>query len=140
MGKDELARFSDPWDEIGLDSWRRPGESDLLARLKGTAPMDAPLEPRGLQVLARLWGDRVLALRWLESGYAIERLMVLDWMTGFRVLGFFTEEEIRGFAVLYGPPERSILGQFWYGLLGGESLADIERIFRRRARADARTP
>jgi hypothetical protein len=61
--------------------------------------------------------------------------MVLDWSTNFGVLGWFKEEEIREHSLLYGPPEDSILGHFWYGLLGGEKLADIERLFLRRERS-----
>jgi len=129
---DELSRFTDPWESYGLRVWRQPARSRLIARLKKITPRDTIPWRRGFLVLRELLGEEIDRVEPLELGYAYQRLLVLDWLTGFQALGFFTEAEVRDYALLSGPPQDSILGHFWYGLLGGEAPRDIEKIYRRR--------
>ena len=131
---DELNRFSDPYDDFGLRAWHAPRKNRLLKRwaklkLKPTIPTR-----RGFYLLQDYFGKPLDWLGALELEYAFQRLLILDWSTKFRFLGFFTEVEIRGHAQLNGPPEASVLGHYWYGLLGREDLRDVERISRRRYR------
>jgi hypothetical protein len=135
---DELSRFTDPWDAIGLRVWRKPERSRLIARLKRIPPRQTIPWRRGYLILRELFGEDYDDRESLELSYAYQRLLVLDWMTGFRVLGFFNEAEVRDYAALAGPPQDSILGHFWYGLLGGESPQEIETIYRRRVAVEKR--
>jgi hypothetical protein len=128
---DELCRFTDPWDAYGLRCWRQPGKSRLIGRLRKMRPRDTIPWRRGYLILRGLLGEGLDRVDPLETGYAYHRLLVLDWSTGFRELGYFTETEIRDYALLYGPPQDSVLGHYWYGLLGGETPREIERIYRR---------
>jgi hypothetical protein len=128
----ELCRFTDPWDWIGLRGWRRPEKSRVYRRLGALQPRPTILGPRAFLLLRDLFGGPIDELPPLETEYAVQRLMVLDWSTGFKVLKFFTEEEVRDHSRLYGPPVDSVLGHFWYGLLGGETSSEIERILLRR--------
>ena len=132
---DELSRWTDPWNAYGLRVWRQPARSRLIARLKKIPPRMTIPWRRGFFILWQLLGERIEFLEPLELNYAYQRLLLLDWITGFQALGFFTEAEIREYALLSGPPQDSILGHFWYGLLGGESPREIERILRRQALA-----
>jgi hypothetical protein len=136
---DEIERWTDPWDGYGLRAWRHPRKSRLLARLKAIRPVGATPDRLGFHILRNHLGQAVEELGPFEYGYAYERLIVLDWSTRFRVLKFFDPEHIRTYARSYGPPGGSILGHYWYGLLGGEELSEIERRhcleLRRRERA-----
>lgn len=132
---DELSRFKDPWDPVGLCAWRQPARSRLIARLRKITPRDTIPWRRGFLILRELFGEKVDQVDALDLGYAYQRLLILDWATDFRLLGFFTEAEIREYALLSGPPQDSILGHFWCGLLGGELPRDIERIYRRQQAA-----
>jgi len=132
---DELGRWTDPWDAYGLRVWRQPARSRLISRLKKIPPRITIPWRRGFLILWQLLGERVEFVDPLELGYAYQRLLVIDWLTEFKELGFFTEAEIREYALLSGPPQDSVLGHFWYGLLGGESPRDIERIYRRQTLA-----
>jgi hypothetical protein len=135
---DELGRFSDPWDWYGLRSYRRPRSSRLIARLKKIRPRDTIPFRRGFLILRELLGEALDHVEPLELSYAYQRLLVIDWSTGFGSLGFFSEPEVRSYALLYGPPQDSALGHFWYGLLGGEDPRQIELIYRRRLSAQRR--
>lgn len=128
---EELNRFTDPWDSYGLRVWRQPARSRLIARLKKIQPRTTIPWRRGFLILRELLGEDFERVDALEAAYAYQRLLVLDWLTGFKALGFFTEAEVRDYALLCAPPQDSILGHFWYGLLGGEAPRDIERIYRR---------
>ena len=128
---DELSRFADPWNGYGLRAWRQPGRSRLIARLKKIAPRGPIPWRRGFLILRELLGEKLDQVDSLDVGYAYQRLLILDWLTDFKDLGFFTEAEIREYALLSGPPQDSILGHFWSGLLGGEPPREIERIYRR---------
>jgi len=128
----ELDRFTDPYDWIGLRGWRHPERSRIFRRLKALKPRPTILGRRAFLLLRDLFGGPIDELPGLELEYAVQRLMVLDWSTGFEVLGFFTEEEVRDHSRLYGPPVESVLGHFWYGLLGHEEPRDIERVYLRR--------
>lgn len=132
---DELSRFTDPWDAYGLRAWRTPHKSRLIARLKKIAPRNTIPWRRGFLILRELLGEKIDDVPALELGFAYQRLLALEWSTGFRVLGFFTEAEIRDYALLSGPPQDSILGHFWGGLLAGEPPREIERIYRRQVAA-----
>lgn len=132
---DEVNRFADPWDSYGLRAWRQPARSRLIGRLKKIKPRDTVPWRRGFLILRELLGEKYEWADPLELGYAYQRLLVLDWLTGFKVLGFFSEEEVRDYGLLCAPPQDSILGHFWYGLIGGEAPADIERIYRRQTAA-----
>src|SRR5262245_21290905 len=132
---DELSRFADPWDSMGLRVWRQPARSRLIARLKKIAPRNTIPWRRGFLILRELLGEKIDQVDALDLGYAYQRLLVIDWLTDFKSLGFFTEAEIREYALLCGPPQDSILGHLWGGLLGGESPRQIERIYRRQRQA-----
>ena len=125
---EEIERFSDPWDGVGLRAWRHPKKSRLLRRLRRQHPRATLAERRGYYVLRDFFGEVVDRIGSLALEYAYQRLLVLDWSTRFRQLGFFTEEEIRSHARVYGPPQESLLGHFWYGLIRDESLGEIERL------------
>lgn len=129
---DEITRFADPYDTVGLRAWKTPGRSRLLRRLKALTPRPTVPGRRGYYLLRDLLGDGVEELPSLEMEYCYQRLLLLDWTTEFRELGFFTEEEIRAHAVLYGPPTDSAIGHYWYGLLGREDRREIDRILRRK--------
>lgn len=132
---DEIDRFSDPWNSYGLRAWRLGDRSRLIARLKKiTARKTIPWR-RGYLILRELLGEDLDRLDSLELSYAYQRLLVLDWLTNFKSLGFFTEAEVRDYGLLCAPPQDSILGHFWHGLMGGEAPADIERIYRRQTAA-----
>jgi hypothetical protein len=135
---DELLCFVDPWNSIGLRIWRRPERNRLVQRLKKIRPRKTIPWRRGYLVLRELFGEKLDEQDTLAIGYAYQRLLAMDWVTGFRCLGFFTEEEVRDYALLAGPPQDSILGHFWYGLLGGETPREIERIYRRLVAAERR--
>jgi hypothetical protein len=135
---DELSRFSDPWDSIGLQTWRRPERSRLLARLKRIRPSPTIPWRRGFLILRELFGEKVERRDPLDVDYCFQRLLVLDWLSGFRALGFFNDAEVREYALLNAPPQDSILGHFWYGLLGGEEPRDIDRMYRRQLAARER--
>ncbi len=126
---DEFSRFTDPWDSYGLRAWRKPERSRLLARLKKVQPRLTVPWRRGFLILRELLGEAIDWADPLDQSYAYQRLLVLDMATGFKVLGFFTEAEVRDYALLSAPPQDSILGHFWYGLLGGESPGEIEKIY-----------
>lgn len=128
---DELNRFTDPWNSIGLRVWRLGDRSRLIGRLKKIQPRATIPWRRGYLILRELLGEDLDRCDSLDVSYAYQRLLVLDWLTGFKALGFFTETEVRDYALLCGPPQDSILGHYWYGLLGGEAPQDIERIYRR---------
>lgn len=136
---DEIKRWTDPWDGYGLRTWKHPRKSRLLERLRAILPVGATPERLGFHILRNLLGKGVEILPPLDYGYAYERLIVLDWSTRFKTLRFFDPQYVRTYARSYGPPAESVLGQYWYGLLGGEELLEIERRylleFRRRARA-----
>src|SRR5258706_16430002 len=127
---EELGRFTDPWDGYGLRSWRKPGSNRLIARLKKIHPRPTIPWRRGFLVLRELLGEKIDRVDPLDLNYAYQRLLVIDWATGFKYLGFLTEAEIRDYALLSGPPQDSVLGHFWYGLLGGETPREIDRIYR----------
>lgn len=127
----EIIRFTDPYDPYGLWALRRAEKSRLFGRLAKLRPPATIPWRRGYFILWKLWGAAIERLLVAELERAFQRLLVLDWMTKFEILGFFTEEEIRSYAVFAGPPEDSVLGHFWYGLLGREDLSDIEKIIRR---------
>lgn len=130
---DELDRFTNPWDSYGLRAWRNPAKSLLIRRLKVISPRKSIPCRRGFFILRHLLGEELDRVGPLELSYAYQRLLIVDWSTRFQALGFFNESEIRAYALLYGPPQDSTLGHFWYGLLGGEDLKDVELICRRRA-------
>ena len=132
---DELHCFADPWNPIGLRIWRRPERSRLIQRLKKIRPRKTIPWRRGYLILRELFGERVDEQDTLELGYAYLRLLTIEWMTGFRCLRFFSESEVREYALLAGPPQDSVLAHYWYGLLGGESPREIERIYRRQVAA-----
>ena len=137
---EEVERFSDPWDGYGLRAWRRPGKSRLLRRLSMQHPRVTPAERRGYFVLRDFFGEGVDRIGSLALEYAYQRLLVLDWSTRFRRLGFFTEEEIRSHARILGPPQESLLGHFWYGLNRGQSLKEIERSYLAQERGRRQKP
>jgi hypothetical protein len=122
----DFERFFNPEDAIGLRAWREPAMNRLFRRLGRILPRPTIPERRAIYILMALFGDRVLDLPSAVFHRGFERLMVLDWITGFRFLGFFTEKEVREHASLYSPPCLSKLGYFWHGLLQGESLATID--------------
>jgi hypothetical protein len=122
----DFDRFFDPEDAIGLRAWREPGMNRLFRRLAKIAPRPTIPERRAVYILMELFGDRVLDLPTKVFARGFERLMVLDWITGFRFLAFFTEKEVREHALLYEPPCLSKLGHFWHGLLQGESPSAID--------------
>ena len=126
----EIDRFTDPWDFYGLRAYRRPERSRLLNRLRKIPRRDTIPARRGLLILRELLGEGFDRLGALEAGFAYQRLLVIEWSTGFKHLGFFSEAEIRDYALLDGPPQDSPLGHFWYGLLGGETFHEIEKIYR----------
>ena len=128
---EELERFTDPLDSYGLRVWRNSDRSRLIARLKKIKPRDTIPWRRGYLNLRELLGEEFDRADPLDQCYAYHRLLILDWLTGFKHLGFFTEQEVRYYALISGPPQDSILGHFWYGLLGGEAPGEIERIYRR---------
>ena len=128
----ELDRFTDPDDWYGLRSWRYPKKSRLLGRLMKLHPRKTIPPRRGFNLLRDFFGEVIERTGSLELEYAYQRLLTLDWLSGFGVLKFFSEEEIRSHALLYGPPSESVLGHFWYGLLEREAPGDIERIYLRR--------
>jgi hypothetical protein len=132
---DEVNRFVDPWDAYGLRAWRYGARSRLIARLKNIPAKKTIPWRRGFFILRDLLGEDLDRVDSLELSYAFQRLLVLDWLTGFKALGFFTEGEIRDYALLCAPPQDSVLGHFWYGLLAGESPRDIERVYRRQTAA-----
>ena len=132
---DELSRFTDPWDAYGLRAWRNPGRSRLIARLKKIRPRDTIPCRRGFLILRELLGEEIDHTDPLDLSYAYKRLLVIEWSTDFKHLKFFTESEVRDYALHFGPPQDSVLGHFWYGLKGGEHPREIERIYRRRLAA-----
>jgi hypothetical protein len=128
----EIDRFTDPWDCYGLRAYRKPARSRLLARLRRIRRRETIPARRGVLILRELLGEDFDRLGALEVGFAYQRLLVIEWSTGFSHLGFFTEAEVRDYALLHGPPQDSPLGHFWYGLLGGESFGEIETTYRRK--------
>jgi hypothetical protein len=126
--RDEFTRFFDPDDWLGLRTWACPDRSRLLRRLKKLVPRDTILDRRGMHLLRDYFGDRVLDLGFNTMSYGVMRLVAIDWVTDFQVLGFFRREEVEEYARVHGPPDQTVLSHFWYGLKGGDRPGEIERI------------
>lgn len=122
----EFDRFFDPDDWIGLRSWAYPDKSKLLQRLKRIQPRDTVLDRRGLHILKEHFGNDVMRISFNDFSYGLMRLIAIDWLTQFKVLRFFQEEEVRDYARVHGPPERSVLAEYWYGLFSREEPGQIE--------------